>query len=257
MRGRWTKLAELLGVNSIPIVGVLAGDWSSATALSVYWCENLIAALLVAGRMVLHARWRDRGQDPSAAPGSSFAPRTAGPFLGTAIPFTLAHGAFLALLFAMVLELTPDLADLRRAIVLLVVMQGLAFGVDLWTLADWPVAHVNERADHLLGRVVLVHLSIIAGMFLLAWLGRPDAFFAFFVSCKVLSDATSLLPRADPGTPGAPPRWLSRIMRRFPRQNGETFDDYWRRTHQGGAQEPGTTTSPAVPRPRWGGRKKR
>ncbi len=256
MRGRWTKLAELLGVNSIPIVGVLAGDWSSATALSVYWFENLIAALLIAARVALHARWRDRGQDPAAAPGSSFAPKTVGAFLGTAIPFTLAHGAFLALLFAMVLGLMPDLADLRRAIILLIVMQGLAFGVDLWTLADWPVARVNERADHLLGRVVLVHLSIIVGMFLLAWLERADAFFAFFVGCKVLSDATSLLPRVDSGTPGAPPQWLSWLMRRFPRQNGETFEDYWRRTHQGGAQEPGTAMSRGA-RPRWGVKKKR
>ena len=150
----------MLGVNSIPIVGVLVGDWSPATALSVYWCENLIAALLIAARLALHAA-------------------------GTT------------------------------------------------ALKNRPQRPI---------RVVLVHLSIIAGMFLLAWLERPDAFFAFFaffVGCKVLSDATSLLPRVDPGTPGAPPKWLSRIMRRFPRQNGETFEEYWRRTHQGDDQGSG------------------
>ena len=46
--------------------------------------------------------------------------------------------------------------------------QGLAFGVDLWTLERWPARRVNECADYLPGRVVLVHLSIIAGMVLAA-----------------------------------------------------------------------------------------
>jgi hypothetical protein len=244
MKGRWVRVAELLGVNSIPVVGVLAGDWSAATALSVYWVENLIASLLIAARLALHARWRDRTQDPIVAAGSSFAPKSAGPFLVTALPFTLAHGLVLAFIFAMVLELTPDLADLRRAVVALAVVQGITFGIDLWTLADWPVARVNERADYLLGRVVLVHLSIIAGMVLAAWLERPRAFFVFFVGCKVLSDLTQLLPRVDPGTPGEPPRWLSRLMRHFPKQKGETFDEYWRRTNL----PPGKK---AAPPPRW------
>lgn len=234
MRGRWTTLAELLGVNSVPVVGVLAGGWSPATALTVYWLENLVAAILVAARLALHARWRDPAQVPDVAPGSSFAPRRAGAFLAAAVPFTLAHAAMLGVVFAVVLDTRPDGAALRQAALALVVMQGLAFGADLWTLADWPLTRVNERADYLLGRVVLVHLSILAGMFLAASLDRPAAFFWFFVGCKVLSDLTRLLPRVDQGTPGAPPRWLAAIMRRFPRQNGETFEEYWARTHGSG-----------------------
>ena len=35
----------------------------------------------------------------------------------------------------------------------------------------------------------------------------------------------------DSGTPGAPPRWLAAVMRRFPRQNGESFEEYWLRTN--------------------------
>ena len=123
--------------------------------------------------------------------------------LVTAIPFTVAHGLFLLLVFLIVTRIAPDPDQLRRAAVALLALQGIAFGIDLWTLANWPAARVNERADHLLGRVVLVHLSIIVGMFLFAWLERPGAFFGFFVGCKVLADLSAFLPSARPGHAGA------------------------------------------------------
>jgi len=233
--GRWTKLVEMLGVNSIPVLGVFVGDWSSSTGLAVYWFENLIASLLIGARLWLHRRWQapvdSAGQPvPRAKPPSAL--------LVTAIPFTVAHGLFLLLVFLIVTRIAPDPDQLRRAAVALLALQGIAFGIDLWTLATWPAARVNERADHLLGRVVLVHLSIIVGMFLFAWLERPGAFFGFFVGCKVLTDLSAFLPRPDPGMPERPPRWLAAIMRRFPRQNGETFEAYWIRTHKPGA-DPG------------------
>jgi hypothetical protein len=239
--GRWTKLFELVGVNSIPVVGVLFGDWSNATALAVYWLENLIASLLVAARLWLHRRWQEPDRD-----GTTPMAKRPSELLMMAIPFTLAHGLFLGFVFVVVSKLTPDVPQLQRAALALLAFQGLAFGLDLWALGSWPAARVNERADHLMGRVVLVHLSIIIGMFLFMWLEKPGAFFGFFVGCKVLGDVTAFLPKVDPGTPEAPPRWLATVMRRFPRQNGESFDEYWRRTNL-----PPGTAAPKVPRPRW------
>ena len=236
----WVRLAELLGVNSIPIVGVLAGQWSPATALSVYWIENLLASIFTAARLYFYARWTDPATHPVVAEGSSFALRRPGPFLAMTIPFTLAHAVMLAGVFAVVLHMQPDFGDLQSAAFALLVVQGLAFGFDLWTLADWPVARVNDRADYLQGRVMLVHLSIFVGMFLVAWFDRPGAFFAFFVGAKALSDLGQLLPRIDSGTPDAPPRWLAAVMKRFPRHNGESFEEHWRRTHKGGDRGPGT-----------------
>lgn len=250
MLRRLTKLVEMLGVNSVPVVGVFAGEWSSATALSVYWAENLIAAVLVGARLWLHRRWAtDDG--PAEGPRLPMA-QAPGGFLGTAIPFTMAHGAMLGMVFLVVTKIGPDLAHLRQALIALVIFQGLAFGADLWTLGSWPAHRVNERADHLLGRVVLVHLSIIAGMVLAAWLDRPAAFFGFFVGCKVLADLTQFLPRVDTAPGSAPPRWLAALMRRFPRQNGETFEQYWTRTHGGATAAPPTAVAPSRGRKRRG-----
>ena len=245
----------MVGVNSVPVLGVFASDWSSATALSVYWAENLIAAVLIGARLWLHRRW---SADAALSPPSTSGPRLVaaqapGTFLGMAIPFTLAHGVMLAAVFVVVVKASPDLADLQHAIVALLVFQGLAFGIDLWTLDRWPPHRVNERADHLLGRVVLVHLSIIAGMFLAAWLDRPGAFFAFFVGCKVLADLTQFLPRIDTAPGSVPPRWLSVLMRRFPKKDGLTFDEHWARTHGGTVLPPPPavlSTTSRAPKPR-------
>jgi len=227
---RLTRLFETLGVNSLPVVGVVAGDWSWATVLSIYWAENLIAAVLIGLRLWLHRRWR-AGAGESSTDGL----KAPGHFLGTTLAFNLAHGLFLALVLAGLLKAWPDLATLQQAIVVLLVMQGLAFGIDLWSLEQWPVARVNERADHLLGRVVLVHLSIIAGMVSYAVFDTEWAFFAVFAGFKVLSDAATFLPRgAVAADQKAPPRWLAAVARWFPAQNGETFEQYWARTHQPG-----------------------
>ena len=219
----WTKLAEMVGVNSVPVLGVFAGDWSSSTALTVYWFENLVASLLVASRLWLHRRWQPP-MDPSGQP----LPRARPPseLLIQAIPFTLAHGIFLVPVFLIITKIAPDVGQLGRAAVVLLAMQGIAFGIDLWTLDSWPAARVNERADYLLGRVAIVHMSILIGMFLFAWLDRPVAFFGFFVGCKVLADLSTFLPKLDQGTPDKPPRWLSAIMRHLWRDKGETFEQY-------------------------------
>ncbi len=248
---RFTRLLEMVGVNSVPVLGVFASDWSSATALSVYWAENLIAAVLIGARLWLYRRW-----SADAAPSLSLTtgPRPVvaqapGTFLGTAIPFTLAHGVMLGAVFVVVVKASPDMADLQQAIVALLVFQGLAFGIDLWTLDRWPAHRVNERADHLLGRVVLVHLSIIAGMILAAWLDQPGAFFAFFVGCKVLADLTQFLPRINTAPGSAPPRWLSVLMRRFPKKDGLTFDEHWTRSHGGTEILPPPAVPPTTDRP--------
>jgi hypothetical protein len=168
---RLIRVAETLGVNSLPFVGLVASDWSWSTALGVYWFENLIAAALVALRLVLHQRWRAalREQLPKEV-------QSPAQFFAVTLTFNVAHGLFLGM-------------------VLLLVLKGLAFGFDLWTLDQWPLARVTERAGHLLGRVVLVHLSIIAGMIAFAIFDEAWTFFAVFAGLKGLSDVAQFLPR--------------------------------------------------------------
>ena len=53
---------QALGASSVPVVGTLAAGWSAATSLALYWCENLLGALLVAVLIARHRRLtRKRG----------------------------------------------------------------------------------------------------------------------------------------------------------------------------------------------------
>jgi Family of unknown function (DUF6498) len=187
---RLIRVAETLGVNSLPLVGLVAGDWSWSTALGVYWFENLIAAALVALRLLLHQRWRAalKERRPKDL-------NTPGEFFAVTLAFNVAHGLFLGVVLLLVLKAAPDLAALEQAFFVLLVMQGLAFGFDLWTLDQWPIERVAERAGYLLGRVVLVHLSIIAGMISFAVFDEAWTFFAVFAGLKGLSDLAQFLPR--------------------------------------------------------------
>jgi hypothetical protein len=231
---RLRRVLEVLGVNAVPVAGVYAAEWSWATALAIYWCETLLGSLFVAARLWLHERWRDPASVPDAAPESSFAPRRAGAFLAMAVPFTLGHGLMLAAIFGIVLRQTPDADHLQQAALAVGAIQAIALGVDLWTLHAWPVARVNELADYAGGRIAFVQLATMIGLFAVAALDRAEAFFAFFAIVKTAADMTrTLMPRLDQGTPDAPPVWLAAIMRRFPSQKSETFDEYWRRTNRG------------------------
>jgi hypothetical protein len=203
---RLTRLAEALGVNSLPVVGLFAGDWSWSTALGVYWFENLIAATLIGLRLMLHRRWRAAIDEPR--PDGLTAPRQ---FFVTTLAFNVVHGVFLAAVLLIVVKVAPDLASLRQAALALLAMQGLAFGLDLWTLDQWPVGRMDERANHLLGRVVLVHLSLLVGLITYAVFDKEWAFFACFAGLKGLSDLSQFLPASWRGAvPTRPATSISR-----------------------------------------------
>ena len=79
MLSRLVRVVELLGVNAVPVLGVFAGHWSWATALSVSWAENLSAAGLVAARLWLYRRWT---AEPPRADGPILQTKPPGEFLG-------------------------------------------------------------------------------------------------------------------------------------------------------------------------------
>jgi hypothetical protein len=82
----------------------------------------------------------------------------------------------------------------------------------------------------MLGRVVLVHLSILGGMFLFAMRDQPASFFSIFVVLKATVDVGTLLPRWEPKDP---PAVLVRLASKLPRKKGEeSFEAHWRRTRQ-------------------------
>ncbi len=227
------RVLQVLGVNAVPVLGVLVGGWSTATALVLYWFENLLSTLLVALRVVRHRRLtRKRGHwmatlsaTSNRARGGAGKKSEAKPdflrdFLGISLIFTLAHGVFLgAIVFLMLPESYPEAAIVDVTALwhgLLVVAGFLVVGtlMDLTGIADRPFSWVKGMADRVLGRVV-VHLTIVLGMWTMAWLDGPRGLFLVFAAFKTLVDVSTLATSPSEVAPEKPPGWIVAIIRRF------------------------------------------
>jgi len=155
MGGIFGRLAQLLGLNAVPVAGFFGQGWSPGTALAIYWVEGLLVILFISARILLHRRWtRKRGHFRAPAFSRNHASSVSvetlpvgsgsllGGYLGVTIPFTLAHGFFLGLLLFLFLpkEFGPEagvaVADLGKGAVGVLAFLALGFAIDLVRLRE-------------------------------------------------------------------------------------------------------------------------
>ena len=240
------RLLQVLGLNSVPALGLFERGWSSGTALAFYWVEGALAILFIAARIVLHRRLTHKAGHSSAGQFSNQAgARRAragrgsvtflGSYLGVAIPFTLAHGFFLSALLFLFAKNRPeagtqvDFAALSLGVAGAAIFLVVGFLFDLVGLRERPFRWLERFTERSLGRVFVVHLTIIFGMLATAWTDGPRGFFVVFVALKTLTDLGSLAPERELGL--RPPWWLG-WLDRMPAQKGESFSAYWARTER-------------------------
>lgn len=233
------RLAQALGINSVPMVGVFIGDWSTATTLVVYWSETLLAAVSTAVRIAVHRKltrkkghyrdeWEKSTPPIGAQPRQRFRTFLSG-FLAGGLILILGLGLFLALLLATVLEGSFDRDAIEHGVFWMAVAQCAALAWDLIGIRERPFAWVRDVANDVTGRVVLIHLGMLGGMFVLSWLGgEPAAFFGTFVVMKLAADLIGLRARrrSDPAPPKQPPAWAARFLARF--NPGSDIETNWR-----------------------------
>jgi len=229
------RLLSSLGLNAVPAAGWFLGDWSAGTTLAVYWFENVAASLLIAARIFLHRRVAPKKGHWHYQPREGANRGAGGPYLGsflqTSLIFSGAHGFFLAM-FVFVLTANGHGAEIGlngREVLggcgLVSIFLVGDFLADLRGLRNRPFAWVERLADANLGRVVVVHLSIIFGVAAAAFTGANRSFFSAFLVLKTMADLASRLPQWNPETP---PAWLCRVMERLPNVHpGETFEQFW------------------------------
>jgi hypothetical protein len=149
-------------------------------------------------------------------------------FLVTSLMFSFGHGIFLAALLGIVLE-PPDFDAMQQGAIAIVLCHAIAVTVDRFTIANWTFAKLKAQADRLMGRVMVVQFALIGGTWFMAFRDSKESFFSVFIWLKALSDAGTILPMYDPREA---PGWLVRIMSVFPKNKGETFEEYWKRTRK-------------------------
>jgi hypothetical protein len=231
---RALHLLALLAVNAVPAAGWFVEGWSAGTTLVVYWFENVAVCLFVSARIVAHRRWSPRRghfryQAPKSHRRASQTSFVQG-FLITSLVFSAAHGLFLAVvLFMLNHNGQSDLAavdwhHVRVGCVGVLVILAIDFVVDLPGLRQWSFWQIEQTANRSLGRIAVVHLTLVLGMFGAA-MTDASALFGVFVVLKTLYALSMALPQWEPATA---PNWLSRVMNRLPNvHQGERFEDMW------------------------------
>lgn len=246
-RGPFRLLIVLL-VNAVPLIGIWRYGWGSATTLSLYWFESLVAGTLVFLRLLIH---RQLTHDPEyeknqlgvtistnggpTHPIRGFVPE----FAAVAFGFTLVHGIFLWALLNLVWPheggspLDPE--ALRRGVFAVLVVLSLGFLIDLPKLGQRPFAWVRGLAQTIMSRTLVVHLTLVVGIALVVWLHQPEVVIGIFAGLKLLVDLATSRPQqggseadATAETPATPPSWL-RVLARLSGKNPQAIWDKTRR----------------------------
>ncbi|KAA0084253.1 hypothetical protein CIW52_09295 [Mycolicibacterium sp. P9-64] len=231
---RTVALLALLAVNAIPAAGWFIEGWSAGTTLVVYWFENVAVCLFVAARIFANQRANPRRghfayQGPRSAGRGARASFLEG-FLVTSLVFSAAHGLFLGVILLVLDQNGQDhLAgvvwhQVRIGCIGVLVVLAIEFAMDLPGLRRWSFWQIEQTANPSLGRIAVVHLTLVLGLFG-AVLTDASALFGVFVVLKTLNALSTALPQWEPRTA---PKWLSRVMNRLPNARpGEDFEDLW------------------------------
>jgi len=234
---RWLNGVFVLLVNAVPLYGVKVLGWSIGTVLILYWLENLLVALFTCARIALHrALTRKAGhfRGGRAASGllADYAP--------VALVFTLVHGIFVVAIVFIVGANRPDMAgwpfsyeQFRYGALQMLAVLALDFLVDALTMRARPFAWIKAYAGQRLGRVLILHLGIIFGMWAMFATDSPLGVLYVIIGLKTLWElaAGNAAATAAP-LPARPPAWALKMADRIARDKGgaQKMIEDWQRS---------------------------
>lgn len=235
--GKWIHRVFILATSLVPLAGVLWFGWSASTLLAVFWGETLLTGTANVLRIGLHRRltrarghWRPQLGDSSKRAAGKIEPEPETTFLAEYATilyvFTLAHGLFLGVFLLILTRNRPslwqiDAASFRSGILAVAGLTVLELLYDLLSLEQQPFAWLKARVQVALGRVVILHLVVIFGVFLMMRFETPMSFLGILVGLKSLTDLGTSSGPVE--TTVKPPRWLAALAKK----KGLDIDREW------------------------------
>lgn len=195
--GRSLQRVAAIGAAAVMAVGIIAFGWPTFTVLALYWLENVIVGAFTALRIVA----------TGARTGSPFASlATAGFFSVHYGLFCLIHGFFVAVLFGGIRPVGAGIVDTvllmidrvaaDRIGLAVIAAMTVAAAADAWralmaTGRDDPKA-IRDAMSAPYGRIVVLHLVLIGGGFLVQALKLPSLAALLLVAVKLVHDLRQL-----------------------------------------------------------------
>jgi len=219
------NLLFALLVNAIPLYGVRYLGWSASTVVVLYWFENLLIAVFTCARIALHRRLtRKRGHWRGGTLGVKVNDRLLttgllGEYATMAFVFTFAHGIFVGGFLLIAAQNHGDSAlwqfsraQFAQGATWTAAALAAEFLLDAATIRSRSFAWIRAYVGKRMGRVLVMHLTIIFGMWGMMATESPFAVLYVLIALKTLWDLAASMAGASPGALSAePPAWLSKL----------------------------------------------
>jgi len=203
------SVLALVAANLVPLGGVLFLGWEIFPLVFLFWLENVIVGGFNALKMLLAAPALPAGWVVKAAMIPFFCFHYG--------MFCLVHGVFVVVLFGrgtVAVKGFPDAAlfwqvltgqHLFWAALALAASHGVSFVLNYLRSGEYRQARLETLMQAPYGRVVVLHVAILGGGFLIMGLGSPVWALALLVFLKIGLDVRAHLRerrRFAAGTPG-------------------------------------------------------
>ena len=167
----------LIGANLIPLVGVLFLGWDLLTILVLYWLENGMVGAFNVLRMALAAGPDQRYSKPTLIPF----------FIVHYGIFWVVHGVFVFLLPVIAGQAAqqPTAAYVAIGALALALSHGASFVLNYLRSGEYRTATASGLMFSPYGRLVVLHLTIVLGAFVVFETGSPAAVVALLVVLKI------------------------------------------------------------------------
>jgi hypothetical protein len=192
---RRPSVVALLAANFIPLVCVIVFDWEVFPLMLLFWTENLI----IGGYNVLKMLVCQAGGTAAA-----FSKLFLIPFFTVHYGmFTLVHGIFVVALFGGgghhgglgTDMIRAGLSELHLAVpvLALVVSHGVSFATNFLRGGEYRTVTLPRLMFQPYGRIVILHITILGGGFLMLALKSPTVGLTFLVAVKCVVDLVAHL----------------------------------------------------------------
>jgi len=196
----------LVAANLVPLVGVLGLGWTVFSVLLLYWCENVVVGAVNVLRMLV-ARPRDVGADLGKVFLVPF-------FVFHYGMFTFVHGVFVLELFGpgparglpgpAAFVAAVGAAGVWYGVLAMAASHGFSFVHNYLLGGEYRNASLQALMARPYGRVMVLHVTILAGGFLAKAMGAPVAALVVLVALKTALDLRAhLAERRKLGTAAA------------------------------------------------------
>ena len=206
--GRIGAAVQALAINAVTIYGVFGLQWPVGTAIALYWMENVLRGIVI---LVLLAVWQVFFRQPDrSARSMRHASSRSRPFCCFPAPSPPRMRWFSRSSSDSSFRVCPRHSASRPGSFqsgLVIISILLAIELLVWLLGANRRSdeRVQRSANAYVRRVVVLHLTIVLGMFGIVLFDRPTVLFASFAALKIAADLTlPMRRRSVPDQASAP-----------------------------------------------------